>query len=521
MDPLEKWAERFSGAERSFDSERRLVILSFGSRPIIDLDLVGAPPETTIAVSGSGQVFLRGEHELPSTLIVCALHDIAEVHFTQSTRVRMTTVLELSSVSRTIEVAGNAPETLHIYNGSVRVNSLEAPVHLHASESELLRQTGTWGLASVRAAGEVRFAGSWRVIAEVGFVSPGALVRGEASFNFLRLADGRAADPVSVSLLGNVDVGTVAAFSNLELRDATLTLGRANQTLADVNFRGFGGVRQLGTLVRPTFEPRRGQITLRAEGNCWHARGDVVVALDRGTICHGDADDGLGLDGVEDVTGAELENVNLFNLRPQDIDYLETATRLLPWFPGRRRELNRRLDQMDFGATDPTVAVTRRAHFWARVSRILGDKHAPGGVRSSARYAATRSRWQSLAPGSRARVSRERILLSMFRWIGFGERIGTPVYLFLTICVFATLVHSSVVYGGLQWADSATELAYFFKLFASYLLSPLTFFRLSERAAPDATTLLPELGVTAVRVMGVVLLAFSLLAIRKVTVPEQ
>jgi hypothetical protein len=215
------------------------------------------------------------------------------------------------------------------------------------------------------------------------------------------------------------------------------------------------------------------------------------------------------LTAVHAAEGAEVQVVSAFDLLPSDLRALEKIERFVPAFP-RARELRREVDHMQMGTTDPAVQSRRRAHFWSRMVTLLASSHASGGIQSDARYVAARARRHHLTWN---RDFREKTLLTAYAFVGYGERVLWPL---------GWLLVMSVV-GAIALWDRSSDLCCersgeFLGAILSLFLSPLEFFRFTE--APEASGPLEESVVLLIRIIGLVLLFFSLSAARRVAKAE-
>lgn len=147
-----------------------------------------------------------------------------------------------------------------------------------------------------------------------------------------------------------------------------------------------------------------------------------------------------------------------------------------------------------------------KAHFWTRLAEMLSSKHTPGAVQSEVRYAAMRARLKATP-----RWNREWWLLSAYQLVGFGERILRPL-------LWHLLVVSLLVVVGMIWNPSNPDLL---ETWPTLVLSPLSFFRVvGEADLEKIREIFPLVMVLVVQLVGIVLIFFSLLAVRRVTKAE-
>jgi hypothetical protein len=341
--------------------------------------------------------------------------------------------------------------------------------------------------------------------------------------------------PVVIYSAGDVDLGAVSkglatpveltfgsASQSISLRDlppnseilldgAIVSLSPSSvqgPTSRGVTFRGTGRVVVTTSLESPTFEPARTQsliLELTQQGQVSGAKGRVVLNAQPGSQCIGVAKTPLVLDRVDRAERAELEHVSLQRLLFTDLAALREAERLIPWMPpvSNLSKARKYVDDATAGGGEPDLIATKRAHFWTRLSYMLADKHTPGSVQSSVRWASMRSR-RLAAP----RWGRERLLLFAYSLVGYGERILLPIFWQLVVTstfafwVFHAGRHHMALSLKSRW-EQALQL-------------PLTIFRVLE----NGNLLHPTWAVALIRVTGIVLIGLALLAMRRVVKAE-
>ncbi len=207
---------------------------------------------------------------------------------------------------------------------------------------------------------------------------------------------------------------------------------------------------------------------------------------------------------VGEVDEAEIERFSPYALSDiRDLTRLKSAARVTPWVP--RRRIARQLeDSMQLGGATKQLT---RAHFWSKLSGILRDTHAPGGLQADVRYAAARARRLASEP-----FSRERWLLNIYGLVGYGERIGRPLFFLLALSGIASAIHVGV-----------NQRIGHIDAFLSYLFSPLTLFRLSDDLPGSiaVTGTAARTGLLLFKVVGAALIGFSVFAVARIAKPDK
>ncbi len=260
-------------------------------------------------------------------------------------------------------------------------------------------------------------------------------------------------------------------------------------------------------------------------GSVWDARGFVAdLHVEVGGVVTGHRSEPLAVADVSRARGGYLAMISFFQLlEPEVLGELEQAEQLSPWIPRSARQIKKALEGMfwplppeqESGHEDvepePSLntAWSQRAHFWARMSRLVRNKHASGSVQADTRLTAAICRRRSL--GWERQAWRERLLLSLHALVGYGERIGLPLYwhvglslpvfLYLTWERLPTLTPDSLIQAWLR-----------------VLFAPLAFFRLVD--VPIAQWIMPRLVLLLYQILGILFLFFFITAVRRVAKAE-
>jgi hypothetical protein len=283
--------------------------------------------------------------------------------------------------------------------------------------------------------------------------------------------------------------------------------------------------------------------------------GDVFLDARKGAFISGASDDPVRLHGVGSVRNAELETVELSSLGPSDLRRLSMAQRVVPGFRPRtkRRPIevgssdDDQREEQDYSIHGLTPSDVRRlfkaqpvvpglvgpslrrwiqtrlaappsmssgkeyaarhsaAFFWQTLAELTKDKHCPGSVQAEVRYRAARARRRAAAWG------REKLLLAVYSIVGYGERVGRPILLFVAIAVVGGLRLQDAVRGatGMKWShlESVVRAA----LLPFSIFSPI-----SGVGVPGNNVGLLALAIS-IRVLGLVLIGFAVIAARKIT----
>jgi hypothetical protein len=271
---------------------------------------------------------------------------------------------------------------------------------------------------------------------------------------------------------------------------------------------GAGDVQASWDLEAPTFTPKDGELRLFVDpaGNVMNASGRVAlgdVAEDR--LCQGSTQSPLVITTVRAIQqGAELERVDIYDLSVGDIRRLQPAGRITPWIPGPRAA-RKREQAMRVGTDSPELQPQRRADFWTQLAAVLSAQQVLGSVQSNVRLASLRARRKALSHG------REKLWLSAFSLIGYGERILLPLLLWFSGIVLAGLVYAAVV--GIPSGIASPQ---FVELLGRLALGPLAILRVELHPLNTPGPWDMVIWV-AVQLLGTICLGFALVAIRKIT----
>ena len=215
---------------------------------------------------------------------------------------------------------------------------------------------------------------------------------------------------------------------------------------------------------------------------------------------------------VERVEGAEIQSLSPFRLQTlSDVIALRSADSVGVRLPARRRTSSPLEDAMSLGGRDEADRRSKRAAFWSAMVGNLEQHRASGDQLSRARYAAARARRRAV----RRWWDRERILLSLYSSIGYGERIGVPLIYYVVLAVATAVVLDE------SWeapfGPAVGDLP-IWELIAVVLGTPFTFFRFGLGRTPASIG--PQALLALFGVVGVVLLFFAISAVRRVTLPR-
>jgi hypothetical protein len=302
---------------------------------------------------------------------------------------------------------------------------------------------------------------------------------------------------------GSVLVGWVSDGADLWCeREASLELGRGpvpeQRPSQSLVIFAKGRVHVHGVLQKPTFASPV-PADLHVIGTVLDAVGRVRLEAENRAIVNGAPDGALVLEELKTVTGAELEDVNIYHLNIGDLQTLKDAERVEPWLP--RPRMARLAEDAMFREQEPRVAQRQRMHFWSQMTDVLRMRKAPGRLQSEVRYAAQRARRKALA------IGRERAVLTAYGLVGYGERILLPLLWYVVLASVLT-AWFSVPEQGDKWSLGQSV-----SLFIDVVESPLAFFRLA--AVPSLESTPQELALLGYRVVGLLLLLLSVFAVRR------
>lgn len=297
----------------------------------------------------------------------------------------------------------------------------------------------------------------------------------------------------SYAWLGGFPSGTKVELSG---GSWTLTGNQENLNIACngiLNLRGSHDGHRIEGLphATPTVHLIDGVVFLNAQGR-------FALKAEKQTLINGDAATPAMITAIESVEEAELDRVNLLHLEFGSLIPLQRATRVAPWLPGLYG--TRRLEALVNFKNDE-----QRAYYWRELTRIMADKHAPGNLQSIARFQGYSAR---LAASTSIR---EKSLLTVYRGVGFGECIGRPLVVYVVISAVLACLYM------LGDKDSGT-----LRTLGGMLLAPLGILRAvdSEALVSAKRGTLELITVDLARIVGAALIAFSLLAARRLTRAE-
>ena len=329
------------------------------------------------------------------------------------------------------------------------------------------------------------------VSAEWASLSAGCIVEGPGKWSFENV---QTDDSQRVHFIGGTtDIGSVEGWSAELHKNASLSLTKSGK---DISVSGEGILVVDGRWENLSIS----DVNLSAVGSLSGVWGHVSsLTMSRGASLQGGRalDWGyvpLKVDRIGEAEGAEVSGLDVFSCRIGDLTELRKAERVNIWLPSAK-EAVQRASQMDH------LSPEQRASFWMMLKSITEQKHSPGALQSAVRFVAAEARRSSTG-------GRERAILEIYRLVGYGERIGWPLYWFVGASMLAPVFLLTWPLSGVGdwWAVS-------WRL----LLSPLRFFRL-EAGIPDIPVpLMPWTSVLSlgVQILGIVMILFSLLATRR------
>lgn len=166
----------------------------------------------------------------------------------------------------------------------------------------------------------------------------------------------------------------------------------------------------------------------------------------------------LSVRTIDVVEASDLSGFDVFRCRNADVAALESAARVEVWLP---MPMSRALAEVE-RMVDMTAA--QRAYFWTRISVLAREKSAAGSYQPQTRYLAAELR-------RRASAGREKTLLNAYRVVGYGERIGRPLALFLAAVLLVAIVFTIGVS-----SDASGFVGAWWSYAWRLMISPLTFF---------------------------------------------
>lgn len=400
------------------------------------------------------------------------------------------------------------PNVVHVTNASVQVRS----------SIKLLRVSDGTAILSEPVdaaviAGDVKITGSH--IKSMRCKEPASLHTTRLSVDSLSTEE-----PLELAE-GELDLLEETKDVEVDIRNGAILRIAQNARVSGAKFGGGGTIIVDGLLADSTFGPDC-NLQTAGDGLALGVSGspESVTARALSHIIGAETGEPFAPRSIEEAEGALLEMLDVRNLWIWDVDQLSNAERLSVRFADRQKDRIKEAKEVvppkGLEGGDPKA---NRAHFWRRLSDVLSEKKASGEVQSRARFLANEMRSES--PISK----REKILLWLYRRIGYGEHIGTPLYWFagasailvglLTLpCInpwFCVELYSNAESAG------GTPLGFWETAFA-IPASPLAFFRFVS--APYVTAIVPRVALITVQVFGILMLFFSLAAIRRVAKAE-
>jgi hypothetical protein len=253
---------------------------------------------------------------------------------------------------------------------------------------------------------------------------------------------------------------------------------------------------------------------------------DSVIHLRRGTSRFNRISSGEG----------EITGIPAYQLTQEHVSALEHAIRFSPWLAPRSRVLvlARRtfqrfakwLHTARFADSAPNDAMTAsryednmlpglpdrsREALWSRLRRLVEEGHASGRTQAEVRYAWMRARLRA------SRISTvEGILLRSYGLVGFGERIGRPIVWHVCLSSLAAIPVSGVSTPRVILGSQAPQ---YWSTVVKLLASPLRFFRVDINIDAGGSFINESL-IVAVQSLGVVLIIFAIIAMRRITKAE-
>jgi hypothetical protein len=221
----------------------------------------------------------------------------------------------------------------------------------------------------------------------------------------------------------------------------------------------------------------------------------------------------LVINGIGPVDGAELAGISPYELRLADLQALSSA-RAVQFRFAKGKEHRRRLRVMEERVGGSAAA----SLFWFRIGRLLDEHGGTGAARAVARSAEHEFRRRSLRQDRtqwwRPRTSTERVGLSAYRLLGYGDSIVRPLAAHVLIGVGLAIVtcwHA----GHLIWPVLGKLLLQPIR----FLLRDEAFFKLSTSPEPGVTRipngLWSQLAPPIVQVAGTLMVATAANAIRR------
>ena len=396
-------------------------------------------------------------------------------------------------------LAGPLPCVLSVASGPFRNKETEGrPDHLVLQDAEA---HVNWSVLTLTLRGSSTASGAIHAAKTYSDEGP-SVGGGEWRLGDLLARHGAA--PHLVVASGAVHVQWAARGTQLHNEDGSLHLGNAERrALEQVELSGPSRVYAQGWLDGPSFGQAGKPVNVSVSGRVLDATGHARLYSEPSSVVSGHADTPLALSAVDAAAEAEVENVDIYGLGISDLTKLGAAERFYPWLPGPG-ECRRREDRM-FSDDDERLARRRRMHFWASATAIVKNSHAPGRIQSEVRFAAQRARRRALPAG------KERLWLSMYGLVGYGERVIRPLvgFVLLSFAVAVWFAWSDITaqaFGMGSWRS-------LWPVWWDLARSPLAFFRLVS--APERESVGQSAALLLFRVLGLFLLLLPLLAVRR------
>lgn len=280
-----------------------------------------------------------------------------------------------------------------------------------------------------------------------------------------------------------------------------------------VSFRGAGLVTIYDDLVSGRFSAGV-RVQCAGVARLLEARGTIKLLECGEAVVTGASTEPLRPLSISSAKGAVLLNIDCFGLDEQSLDAIQESAQFAPWVPSQSWRAVRKLQSMNLSVrendsgtvmrvTDSATEKWRRARFWQRVTRLSADSHASGDTQSRVRFVYTAAR--RYASESR----RERFLLWVYSFIGYGERVVRPLGLY-ALAAFSAWV--GLTYGPLSVDDGPS--------FGDVFGLPLKFFRVVGEDSTDSAAGGLRWVLASLQLFGLLMLFFSLSAIRRVSKAE-
>lgn len=494
------------------------------------LDLSELPDASTVVLAGAGtseRVFSVYGTALSGLAIEFQQCRAAELALNIGSQLR---TLRLRGVAPTLTTVLHSSETLEVRTIDVAESTVHVETHVLGLEKVALANGGfvsprEYRLVNLSCEGSVRMSTAGLSTDVATFPVGAADI--EVARGFLSCTRVAGDRPIELTVRGRggnrVHLGSLPRASKLHVWDSQVVLSeqptepprapsRATTqvpVLRDLAVDGDGDLVLLRSLERPVFS---GSLTVSVQdASVYNARGNIRLYEASGALLQGDrSKDTLAILSADSVQNCEFEHISLYSLDGEEslLKIGDAATRLVPWMPWTMKARLLQSRQWTSSGIDDALRWHRIARFWKSVEVVLAAKHASGSVQSDVRVLAMRSRRRAL---SWSHDLRERSLLSLYAVVGYGERILTPLFVWVLWCVVATV--------GIQRLDVVPDSERWWLTLTQLLAAPLVTFRI-DADRPNY----PGFWDTAIfsfsQLLGVVLIGFSLLATRRVLRPE-